>query len=38
VFDKMQELSAMQADIDWALSQLEYYVDGYQRGKEIKVN
>src|SRR5690606_37107776 len=33
VFDKMQELSATQADVNWALSQLEYYVDGYHRGK-----
>ena len=38
VFDRMNELTATQEDIDWALSQLEYYVDGYKRGKEIKVN
>lgn len=38
VFDKMNSLTAVQEDIDWALQQLEHYVDGYQRGKEIKVN
>ena len=38
VFERFNELTAVQSDIDWALSQLEHYVDGYQRGKEIKVN
>lgn len=38
VFDKIYTLTAIDDDIDWALSQLEYYVDGYQRGKEVKVN
>ena len=38
VFEKMNSLTAIDEDIDWALKQLEYYVDGYQRGKEIKVN
>ena len=38
VFERLNELTAVQADIDWALSQLEYYVDGYVRGKEVKVN
>ena len=38
VFEKMNSLTAIDEDIDWALKQLEYYVDGYQRGSEIKVN
>ena len=38
VFEKMNSLTAIDEDIDWALKQLEYYVDGYHRGKEIKVN
>ena len=38
VFEKMNSLTAIDEDIDWALKQLEYYVDGYQRGTEIKVN
>ena len=38
IFDHLNELTAVQEDIDWALQQLEHYVDGYQRGKEIKVN
>lgn len=38
VFDRMYILSAVPEDIDWALAQLEHYVDGYQRGVEIKVN
>ncbi|AUC06519.1 polysaccharide biosynthesis protein [Acinetobacter lwoffii] len=38
VFNRIYELSATQADIEWALAQLEYYVDGYVRGNEIKVN
>ncbi|WP_270428638.1 polysaccharide biosynthesis protein [Acinetobacter johnsonii] len=38
VFERLNELTAVQSDIDWALSQLEYYVDGYVRGKEVKVN
>ena len=38
VFEKMNSLTAIDEDIDWALKQLEHYVDGYQRGKEIKVN
>ena len=38
VFERLNDLTAVQSDIDWALSQLEYYVDGYVRGKEVKVN
>lgn len=38
VFERMHDLTAIQSDIDWALEQLEHYVDGYARGTEIKVN
>ncbi|MBL8322793.1 MAG: polysaccharide biosynthesis protein, partial [Acinetobacter sp.] len=38
IFEHLNELTAVQDDIDWALRQLEHYVDGYRRGKEIKVN
>ncbi|MFI9458624.1 polysaccharide biosynthesis protein [Acinetobacter sp. NPDC052428] len=38
VFNQIHELSATQPDIEWALTQLEYYVDGYVRGNEIQVN
>lgn len=38
VFERLNDLTAVQSDIDWALSQLEHYVDGYVRGKEVKVN
>lgn len=38
VFDRLNILTAIPEDIDWALQCLEQYVDGYQRGKEIKVN
>nr|WP_218955986.1 nucleoside-diphosphate sugar epimerase/dehydratase [Acinetobacter sp. YH12027] len=38
VFERMHDLTAIQSDIDWALAQLEHYVDGYVRGTEIKVN
>lgn len=38
VFRRMHVLTATQSDVDWALMQLEHYVDGYQRGQEIKVN
>ncbi|WP_411688186.1 polysaccharide biosynthesis protein [Acinetobacter indicus] len=38
VFERFNDLTAVQSDLDWALSQLEHYVDGYQRGKEVKVN
>lgn len=38
VFERMHDLTAIQSDIDWALAQLEHYVDGYERGKEVKVN
>ena len=38
IFERMHDLTAIQSDIDWALAQLEHYVDGYVRGKEVKVN
>jgi FlaA1/EpsC-like NDP-sugar epimerase len=38
VFEQIQNLSAHEEDINWALQQLEYYVDGYQRGDRIRVN
>jgi len=38
IFEKINTLTAIDADINWALTQLEHYVDGYHRGKEIKVN
>lgn len=38
VFDQMYLITAVDDDVNWALAQLEYYVDGYHRGKEIKVN
>lgn len=38
IFERIYGLTAIDQDIDWALSQLEYYVDGYQRSNEVKVN
>ena len=38
VFERLSALTAVDTDMQWALAQLEYYVDGYQRGKEIRVN
>lgn len=38
VLDRMDTLTAIDSDIDWALTQLEYYVDGYKRGTQIRVN
>lgn len=38
VFERLNQLTAVPEDVEWALQQLEHYVDGYQRGKEIKVN
>lgn len=38
VFERFDHLTAVESDIQWALSQLERYVDGYQRSKEVKVN
>ncbi|PJG42957.1 capsular biosynthesis protein [Acinetobacter tandoii] len=38
VFDQINQMTAVELDIDWALSQLEYYVDGYHRSNQIKIN
>lgn len=38
VFERMNTLTAVDDDVNWALSQLEHYVDGYHRGNEIQVN
>lgn len=38
VFDKISQLTATSGDIEWALAQLEYYVDGYVRSSDIQVN
>ena len=38
VFERLNQLTSVDDDIQWALTQLEHYVDGYQRGKEIRVN
>jgi hypothetical protein len=31
-------MTAVKQDIDWALTKLEYYVDGYKRSGEVRVN
>lgn len=38
IFERIYGLTAIDQDIDWVLSQLEHYVDGYQRSSEVKVN
>ncbi|MBF4454313.1 polysaccharide biosynthesis protein [Acinetobacter sp. SK-43] len=38
VFDKINQMTAVKQDIDWALTQLEHYVDGYKRSGEVRVN
>ncbi|GEK43280.1 nucleoside-diphosphate sugar epimerase/dehydratase [Acinetobacter johnsonii] len=38
IFERIYGLTAIDQDIDWALFQLEHYVDGYQRSNEVKVN
>ena len=38
IFERIYGLTAIDQDIDWALAQLEHYVDGYQRSSEVKVN
>jgi FlaA1/EpsC-like NDP-sugar epimerase len=38
IFEHIHGLTAIEQDIDWALQQLEQYVDGYQRGDRIQVN
>lgn len=38
VVERYQQLQATEEDVNWAISQLERYVDGYQRGKQIQIN
>ena len=38
IFERIYGLTAIDQDIDWALTQLEHYVDGYHRSREVKVN
>ena len=38
LFERIESLTAVEDDVDWALTQLEYYVDGYHRGNQIQVN
>lgn len=38
VFERINNITAIQTDIDWALGQLEYYVDGYKRSGLVSVN
>lgn len=38
VIERFHQLKAKQDDIEWAIAQLEHYVDGYQRSSQIQVN
>lgn len=38
VFSKINQMTAVDHDVDWALTQLEHYVDGYKRSGEVRVN
>ncbi|MCU7698950.1 polysaccharide biosynthesis protein [Acinetobacter sp. AYS6] len=38
VFSKINQMTAIDHDVDWALTQLEHYVDGYKRSSEVRVN
>jgi FlaA1/EpsC-like NDP-sugar epimerase len=38
VFSKINQMTAIDHDIDWALTQLEHYVDGYKRSNDVRVN
>lgn len=38
VFGKINQMTAIDHDVDWALTQLEHYVDGYKRSDEVRVN
>ena len=38
IFERLSTLTAVDTDMQWALTQLEHYVDGYHRGKQIQVN
>lgn len=38
VFSRINQMTAVDHDVDWALTQLEHYVDGYKRSGEVRVN
>ena len=38
IFAKINHMTAIDADVDWALTQLEHYVDGYHRSGDVRVN
>ena len=38
IFSKINQMTAVDDDVDWALTQLEHYVDGYHRSGEVRVN
>lgn len=38
IFDRISQMTAVEHDVDWALTQLECYVDGYKRSDEVRVN
>lgn len=38
IFDRINQMTAVEHDVDWALTQLECYVDGYKRSDEVRVN
>lgn len=38
VIERFHQLKAKQDDIEWAITQLEHYVDGYKRSAQIQVN
>lgn len=38
VFSKINQMTAVDHDVNWALTQLEHYVDGYKRSGEVRVN
>jgi hypothetical protein len=38
VFDRINQMDAAKPDIDWLLTQLEHYVDGYKRGNQVIIN
>lgn len=38
IFARINQMTAIDHDVDWALTQLEHYVDGYKRSGEVRVN
>ncbi len=38
IFERLEQIRATEQDIDWALTQLEHYVDGYRRSGQVQVN